>query len=164
MGSEGGPKVSFDQLTHFQQCTPSSYKDFQGANTAFYDANPEFSSPEGGCEVFKSDHPKTMALSILVLIELVNALNSISEDQSLLSMPPWVNPPLLAAIVFAFCAHLFILFTPGMPEIFHVLPHTEEEWYAVVYFSFPVLFIDEILKLISRTFGFGSKDGKEKVE
>jgi Ca2+ transporting ATPase len=156
MMSEGGPKVSFTQLSTFQQCTTDSYKSFVGENEAFYTENPEYGG-DAACEVFKSDHPKTMALSILVMIELVNALNSISEDQSLLTMPPWVNLHLIGAIVFAFLAHLFILFTPGMPEIFHVIPHTEEEWYWVMYLSIPVVIIDEILKLISRLFDLGSK-------
>merc|ERR1712146_289694 len=160
MGAEGGPKVSFDQLTHFQQCTTESHADFLGQNKAFYDLNPEYQG-DAACEIFKSDHPKTMALSILVMIELVNALNSISEDQSLLTIPPWVNLHLLGAIIFAFLAHLFILFTPGMPEIFHVLPHSEEEWYAVMYLSLPVVLVDEILKLVSRLFGLGSKSTKK---
>jgi Ca2+ transporting ATPase len=33
-----------------------------------------------------------------------------------------------------------------------ILPLNAEEWKAVVYISLPVIFIDELLKFISRTF------------
>uniref|UniRef100_A0A7E4UY18 Secreted protein n=1 Tax=Panagrellus redivivus TaxID=6233 RepID=A0A7E4UY18_PANRE len=32
-----------------------------------------------------------MALSVLVTIELLNAVNSLSENQSIVKMPPWNN-------------------------------------------------------------------------
>ena len=44
------------------------------------------------CAVFGDPHPMTMALSVLVTIEMLNALNSVSENQSLLLMPPTQNP------------------------------------------------------------------------
>ena len=43
------------------------------------------------CSIFQDPHPMTMALSVLVVIEMLNALNSVSENQSLLVMPPWKN-------------------------------------------------------------------------
>ncbi len=51
----------------------------------------------------------TMALSILVTIEMCNAINSLSENQSLLVMPPWINPLLLGAMVLSFSLHFLIL-------------------------------------------------------
>ena len=44
----------------------------------------------------------TMALSVLVTIEMLNAVNSVSENQSLLTMPPWKNGYLLGAIALSF--------------------------------------------------------------
>lgn len=41
----------------------------------------------------------TLSLSVLVLIEMLNACNAVSEDGSLLQMPPWVNPWLILAII-----------------------------------------------------------------
>ena len=40
----------------------------------------------------------TLSLSVLVTIEMANALNALSEKESLLRFPPWRNPWLLAAI------------------------------------------------------------------
>ena len=53
-----GPMLSFYQLSHHHQCSfdPSAF------------ANVD-------CNVFKSLEPMTMALSVLVTIEMLNALN-----------------------------------------------------------------------------------------
>ena len=62
------------------------------------------------CAVFNDPHPMTMALSVLVTIEMLNALNSVSENQSLLLMPPWQNFWLIAAIVLSMSLHFMILY------------------------------------------------------
>lgn len=141
---ENGPQMSFYQLSHHLQCS----------------TNPELF--EGmTCDIFKDLHPMTMALSVLVTIEMLNALNSVSENQSLLVMPPWRNWSLLTAITASMALHFLILYAPFMKAIFRVTPLNYTEWKAVLYFSVPVIFLDEILKLISRTF---EVQGKQKIE
>jgi Ca2+ transporting ATPase len=71
----------------------------------------------------------TMALSVLVTIEMLNALNrflilihfsfnylfyfsSLSENQSLIKMPPWTNKYLLFAIALSMSLHMMILYIP----------------------------------------------------
>lgn len=128
-----GPKVSFYQLTHHMQCG--------GDNTTFVGVD---------CEIFEDTHPMTMALSVLVTIEMFNALNSLSENQSLLTMPPWQNPLLLGAIALSMFLHFFILYTPFMSSIFQITPLNWREWIAVLQLSFPVIILDELLKSLSR--------------
>lgn len=69
-----------------------------------------------------------MALSVLVTIEMCNALNSVSENQSLLRMPPWLNPWLLGAVVMSMALHFLILLVPPLPLIFQVTPLSGRQW------------------------------------
>ena len=69
-----GPQMSFWQLTNHMQCYGSP-EHFKGIS----------------CEIFQAPEAMTMALSVLVTIEMANALNSVSENQSLLVMHPWVR-------------------------------------------------------------------------
>uniref|UniRef100_A0AAY4E671 Calcium-transporting ATPase n=1 Tax=Denticeps clupeoides TaxID=299321 RepID=A0AAY4E671_9TELE len=130
---EEGPQVSFYQLRHFMQCT---------------EENPMFQGVD--CEVFESRYPTTMALSVLVTIEMFNALNSLSENQSLIRMPPWVNIWLLGAIILSLSLHFLILYVEPLPLIFQVTPLRWSQWIVVLKISFPVILLDEALKYVSR--------------
>lgn len=74
------------------------------------------------CHIFSDPHPMTMALSVLVTIEMLNAMNSLSENQSLISMPPWSNLWLLASMALSFSLHFVILHVEFLSvSIFSVL-------------------------------------------
>ena len=51
----------------------------------------------------------TMSLSILVTVEMFNAMNSLSENESLLRLPLWKNPYLIAAVTLSMVLHFAIL-------------------------------------------------------
>lgn len=90
---QGGPQISFHQLSNFHKCS-----------SLF---------PEIGCEMFVNDYSKratTISLSILVTIEMLNALNSLSEVDSLFTQPPTKNPFLIFAIVLSMALHFMILY------------------------------------------------------
>ncbi|KAF9357721.1 hypothetical protein BGX26_003240 [Mortierella sp. AD094] len=131
----GGPQISFYQLSHFHKCS-----------TLF---------PEIGCAMFTdamSQKATTMSLSILVTIEMFNAMNSLSENESLLTLPIWSNIYLVLSIILSMALHFMILYIPFFSSLFMIVPLNTEEWKAVVYISLPVILIDEALKYISRTF------------
>ena len=54
----------------------------------------------------------TMSLSILVTVEMFNAMNSLSENESLLRLPIWKNPFLVGAIALSMALHVAILYIP----------------------------------------------------
>jgi len=53
-----------------------------------------------------------MSLSILVTIEMFNAMNSLSENESLLRLPLWKNMYLVGAIALSMSLHIMILYIP----------------------------------------------------
>ena len=81
---------------------------------------------------------------------MFNALNALSEDGSLLQMPPWKNPWLLLAMAVSFGLHFVILYVPVLAQVFSIVPLTWNDWMVVLAFSFPVILIDEVLKFFGR--------------
>ncbi|KAI3627870.1 P-type Ca(2+) transporter [Malassezia furfur] len=129
----GGPQISFHQLTHFHHCA-----------TQF---------PEVGCAMFHDESSRrasTMSLSILVTIEMFNALNSLSESDSLLTHPPFKNLWLVGAIALSMVLHMMILYVPYFNDLFSITPLNQTEWLAVLAISFPVVVLDEACKFFTR--------------
>jgi Ca2+-transporting ATPase len=92
----------------------------------------------------------SLSLTVLVVIEMLNAFNALSEDGSLLHMPPWSNPWLILMAGLSVGIHMVVLYMPIMNRIFSVCPLTSHDWKLVMSFSMPVLLIDEILKFFGR--------------
>ncbi|KAK6116022.1 hypothetical protein DH2020_008291 [Rehmannia glutinosa] len=62
--SDNGPKLPYTELMNFDSCSTreTSYS----------------------CSVFSDRHPSTVSMTVLVVVEMFNALNNLSENQSLL--------------------------------------------------------------------------------
>lgn len=148
LSGDGHTLVSYSQLSNWGQC--STWEGFKaspftaGARTISFDENP--------CDYFQTGKVKamTLSLSVLVAIEMFNSLNALSEDGSLLSMPPWVNPWLLLAMSISFLLHFIILYVPFLAQVFGIVPLSLNEWLLVLAVALPVILIDEILKFIGR--------------
>jgi hypothetical protein len=54
---------------------------------------------------------------VLVAIEMFNAFNALSEDNSLLQLPPWSNPWLLVATCISLGLHCVILYIPFLAQV-----------------------------------------------
>lgn len=104
------------------------------------------------CDYFTAGKAKasTLSLSVIVAIEMFNALNALSEDGSLLTMPPWANPWLLLAIAISISLHCVILYVPFLADVFAIVPLSWPEWQLVLLWSAPVVLLDEVLKAVGR--------------
>ncbi|KAL8030106.1 hypothetical protein ABFX02_14G266700 [Erythranthe guttata] len=128
--SDNGPKLPYTDLMNFDSCSTR-------------DTNYP-------CTVFSDQRPSTVAMTVLVVVEMFNALNNLSENQSLLVIRPWSNLWLLGSIVLTMLLHVLILYVQPLSILFSVAPLSWSEWTVVFYLSFPVILIDEILKFFSR--------------
>lgn len=141
--ADGHSLVTYDQLTHFGEC--STWQMFK--------ANPVPGMTDDPCSFFIGGKIKasTLSLTVLVVIEMLNAFNALSEDYSLVSLPPWANPSLDLAVFGSIALHCLILYCAPLARIFGVVPLTWSDWKMVLLWSFPVILIDEALKLIARS-------------
>jgi Ca2+ transporting ATPase len=122
MYNEAGPQITFSQLKGFHRCAT------------------EF--PEIGCEMFSNNmamSASTVSLSILVVIEMFNAMNALSSSESLLTLPLWSNMMLVYSIILSMALHFAILYVPVLQGLFNIIPLDYTEWQAVIYISAPIM-------------------------
>ncbi len=143
---DGHTLVAWSQLRNWSECPSWPKGSFQPNNFDHFDFS------KNPCEYFTKGKVKasTLSLSVLVVIEMFNALNALSEDNSLITMPPWINPYLILAIFGSILSHMMILYVPFFNQIFGIAPLNLKEWMMVLAFSAPVCLIDEVLKFFGR--------------
>lgn len=141
---DGHTLISFSQITNWSECPSWDLKDKQFANFDHFDLQ------KNPCDYFSVAKAKasTLSLTVLVIIEMFNAMNSLSES-SLLVVPLWRNGWLCLAILNSVVLHFLILYVPILNQIFGVVPLSSHEWKWVLLYSFPVVILDEIMKLIN---------------
>ncbi|CBZ53307.1 hypothetical protein NCLIV_030940 [Neospora caninum Liverpool] len=135
--------VSLSQLMQWNKCP--SWENFKV--TPVYGMK-----ADDPCSFFTVGKVKasSLSLTVLVVIEMFNAFNALSEDASLLQLPPWTNPYLVIATFLSVAVHCCILYIPFLSRVFGVVPLTTVDWVYVILWSLPVIVIDEGLKAIGR--------------
>jgi len=169
----GGPQITFWQLVNFRTCA-TTFPDFTAQSAAAITADPNaaalLAKAPFGCDMFTTKHwagrsATTMSLSILVVVEMANAISSIATNDSLLTTPPTRNWWLIGAVALSMLLHFMILYTPFLQEIFVVTALGSVEWKAVMWLSLPVIVVDEACKWVSRNVvDAGDPDSKVKVD
>jgi Ca2+-transporting ATPase len=142
---DGHTLISFYQLSHWSECP--DWTDFKVNN--FVEGMDLSQNP---CKYFTDGKVKasTLSLSVLVMIEMFNAYNALSEDNSLLVITPLVNPYLIAATLSSTLLHMMIVYVPFFNDVFSIHSMTMYEWQLVLAFSLPVCLVDEVLKFFGR--------------
>ncbi|KAF5954145.1 hypothetical protein HYC85_007001 [Camellia sinensis] len=159
LSADGHSLVTYSQLADWGRC-----HSWEGFSATPFKAGSQLIEFKDPCDYFQAGKIKatTLSLSVLVAIEMFNSLNALSEDGSLLAMPPWVNPWLLVAMSISFGLHFLILYVPFLAQVFSIVPLSLNEWLLVLAVAFPVILIDEVLKLVGRCTGGGRKPDSRK--
>ncbi|XP_022898429.1 calcium-transporting ATPase, endoplasmic reticulum-type-like [Olea europaea var. sylvestris] len=145
---DGHTLIELSKLRNWGEC--SSWSNFTA--TPFTVGDGRLITLSDPCDYFSAGKVKamTLSLSVLVAIEMFNSLNALSEDNSLIRMPPWRNPWLLVAMSVSLGLHCLILYVPFLADLFGIVPLGLNEWLLVILVSTPVILIDEVLKLLGR--------------
>ncbi|KAF1745087.1 hypothetical protein MXB_1180 [Myxobolus squamalis] len=128
-----GPQLTFKHLIYHQHCSPTEPL-YQGID----------------CEIFNHFTPMTISLSILVLTEMFNACNSMSDHASIITCPPWRNMYLVLAVISSLLIHYATMYFSITQRLFNVNMLSCHQWTTVLLLSFPVVILDEILKFVYR--------------
>jgi len=180
LAGDGHSTVTWQQLRHWRTCrewsvlgagvNESSLSTLAFSPNSFTTVTGQVIGPftNDPCSYFEGPgkiKASTLSLSVLVVIEMLNALNALSEDNSLFKVAPWTNPWLLAAITMSITLHAVILYVPMLANIFAIVPLSAPEWALVLLWSVPVLLIDEVLKLLGRCHNAAvERRGKRKAK
>lgn len=137
--------IKWSQLSNWTKC--DKWKDFTVNSFSGIDLS---SDP---CLYFTLGKKKavTLSLTVLVVIEMLNALNAISDEMSILQVTPFQNVYLLIAIAASISVHCMILYVPFFNNIFGIMPLDLSEWGLVLLWSVPVVLIDEFVKFVIRS-------------
>merc|ERR1711937_88265 len=153
LSEDGHTPITRHQLMNWQSCSAWDPKVFKFSDYTAGDQVYRISQDENPCDYFSSTgkaKASTLSLTVLVAIGMFNAFNALSEDMSILTVPPHVNPYLILAATLSFALHCLILYMPSMNDVFSITPLSWNEWMLVLLFSLPVILIDEVLKFIGR--------------
>jgi len=109
---DGHTLVTYSQLSNWSDC--SNWESFTANNFNHYDFS------ENPCLYFSwgKEKASSMSLTVLVMIEMFNALNALSETESLFNIGLSTNPYLIIAIFTSVGWHCLILYVPFLARIF----------------------------------------------
>nr|XP_014353402.1 PREDICTED: sarcoplasmic/endoplasmic reticulum calcium ATPase 2-like [Latimeria chalumnae] len=152
MAADDGPKVNFYQLV----------RRILVQDTGLAPPTVRFGTATPLEKRFRTCMLCKLRLMFLCVCVCFFSLCSLSENQSLLKMPPWENLWLLGAICLSMFLHFLILYVEPLPMIFQIQPLSMVQWITVLKMSLPVILVDEVLKFVARNCMESSPDDGEE--
>ncbi|WP_138202594.1 calcium-translocating P-type ATPase, SERCA-type [Haloimpatiens lingqiaonensis] len=102
------------------------------------------------------DTSRTLALSTLVMSQLIHVFECRSENHSIFEIKLFTNLYLVGAVGISIAMLLCILYIPFLQNIFHTMPLSLPQWLIVVFFSSIISFINSLYIFI----GNSKKNGR----
>jgi cation-transporting ATPase F len=93
---------------------------------------------------------QTVALTTMVLFQVLHVGNARSERRPLLTLSPWSNPFLFIATSAALLAHVCVLYLPPAQALLRVEPMDVEAWIRMGLVAATILVAMELHKLVRR--------------
>jgi Ca2+-transporting ATPase len=104
----------------------------------------------GGYWGMSLDTCRTLALSTLVLSQLLHVFECRSERHSIFEINVFSNPYLVGAVCISIAMLLSILYIPFFQGVFHTMALTIGQWFIVIFFSGIIFLINSVYLLIKK--------------
>ncbi len=95
-------------------------------------------------------YPRTISFTMLIIFQMVMALNIRKEEHSLIGKEFFRNPYLLLAISSSIALHLMILYLPPLQIIFDTTGLGLIDWFVVIFVGSILVLIDEIRTFLAK--------------
>jgi len=96
------------------------------------------------------EQARTVAFTVMVMVQLVHAFNCRSERLSLFQVGMWTNRPLLLSFLLSLGIQVAVLTIPAAASIFKVAPLPIEDWVLMGVMSLLPLLLMELIKALRR--------------
>jgi len=96
------------------------------------------------------EQARTVAFTVMVIVQLVHAFNCRSERLSLFQVGLWTNRPLLLACSLSLGVQVAVLTVPAAAQIFKVVPLPIEDWVLIGAMGLLPFLLMELMKVLRR--------------
>lgn len=91
---------------------------------------------------------RTLALSTLIISQLIHVFECKSEKHSLFEINIFTNWYLIGSVFISLILLLLIIYLPFLQKIFHTVALKSSQWFIVIFFSGIITFINSVYLLI----------------